>query len=49
MKKSEESLCELWANIKIKNLHMIGDPEGEEEEKGAESLLKEIMAEQDPF
>ena len=47
MKKSEESLQDLWDTIKRNNLQIIGVPEGEEREreKGAERLLKEIRAE----
>ena len=44
MKKSEESLCELWDMIKRNNGHIRVVPEGEEREKGIETLLK-IMAE----
>ena len=40
-KKSNESLCELWDNIKRSSLWIIGVPEGEEREKGAGSLFKQ--------
>ena len=32
-------------NIKHINIHIIGVPEGEERDKGAENLFEEIMAE----
>ena len=35
-------------NIKQANLHLIGIPEGEEEEKGIENIFEEIMAENIP-
>ena len=47
MKKSEESLCDLWDTIKRSNLCIIGVPE-EERNKGRESLFKEVMAENFP-
>ena len=34
MKRTEESLRDLWDNIKCSNLHIIGFPEREEREKG---------------
>lgn len=43
MKKSEESPHEFCDNIKNNNLHIFGVPEGEEWEKGAESLFRKIM------
>lgn len=42
MKKSKESLYDLWDTIKITNLWIIGIPEDEEKEKMVESLFKEI-------
>ena len=45
LKTNEESLRELWDNIKRTNLCIIGVPEGEEREKGTEKKLKEIKAE----
>ena len=43
--KNGESLCDLWNNIKRNNLWIIGVPEGEEKEKGADKYrkLKEVM------
>ena len=34
LKTNEESLRELWDNVKDTNIHIIGVPEGEEKEKG---------------
>lgn len=45
MKKSKESLCDLWESIKLPNIRIIGIPERKEREKGAENLHKEIIAE----
>ena len=36
LKRNEDSLREIWDNIKPTNIHIIGVPEGEEREKGAE-------------
>ena len=44
MKKSEDSPRYLWNDFKQKNICIIGVPEGEETEKGAENLPEEIMA-----
>ena len=44
MKKSKESLCDLWNTIKKTNLQLIAIPEREDHEKGAESLFKEMVA-----
>ena len=48
MKKNEDSLRDLWENIKHTNIHIVGVPEGEETNKGAEKLFKEIKAENFP-
>ena len=34
MKRNEDSLRDLWDNIKRKNIRIIGVPEGEEREEG---------------
>uniref|UniRef100_A0A8D1DS07 L1 transposable element RRM domain-containing protein n=2 Tax=Sus scrofa TaxID=9823 RepID=A0A8D1DS07_PIG len=44
----EESLRELWDNVKRTNICIIGVPEGEEREKGTENLFQEIIAENFP-
>ena len=48
MKKNEDSLRDLWENIKYTNIHIIGVPEGEEREKGAENIFENIIAEKFP-
>ena len=45
MKKNEDSLRDLWDNIKHTNIHIIGVPEGEEREKGPEKIFENIIAE----
>ena len=45
MKTNEESLRELWDNIKHTNICIIGVPEGEEREKGTEKIFQEIIVE----
>ena len=42
MKRNEDSLRDLWDNIKCNNVHIIGVPEGEESEKGPEKIFEEI-------
>ena len=44
LKTNEESLRELWDNIKHTNIRIIGVPEGEEREKGTEKIFKETIA-----
>ena len=48
MKRNEDSLRDLWDNIKHANIHIIGVPEGEEREKGPEKIFEEIIAENFP-
>ena len=36
LKTNEESLRELWDNIKSTNIHIIGVPEGEERERNGQ-------------
>lgn len=43
-----KNVCELQDTSKSNNLWITGVPEGEEREKGAESLFKDIMAENFP-
>ena len=45
MKRNEDSLRDLWDNVKCTNICVIGAPEGEEREKGSEKTLEEIIAE----
>ena len=48
MKTNEESLRELWDNVKHTNIRIIGVPEGEEREKGTEKIFQEIIADNFP-
>ena len=48
MKRNEDSLRDLWDNIKCTNVHIIGVPEGEEREKGPEKIFEEIIVENFP-
>ena len=45
MKRNEESVRELWDNVKRTNTRIIGVPEGEEREKGTEKIFQEIIGE----
>ena len=45
---NEESLRELWDNVKCNNILIIGVAEGEEREKGTEKIFQEIIAENFP-
>ena len=42
MKRNEDSLRDLWDNIKCTNIQIIGVPEGEEREKGPKKIFEEI-------
>ena len=48
MKRNEDSLRDLWHNIKHNNIRIIGVPEGEEREKGPEKIFEEIIVENFP-
>ena len=48
MKRNEDSLRDLWDNIKCKNIHIIGVPEEEEREKRPEKIFEEIIVENFP-
>ena len=43
MKKTENSLRDLWDNIKCTNILIIGVPEVEEKKKGYEKIFEEII------
>ena len=45
MKRNEDSLRDLWDNIKRNNIRIIGVPGGEEREKGPEKIFEEIIVE----
>ena len=44
MKRNEDSLRDLWDNIKYNNIRIIGVPEGEEREKGPEKISEDILS-----
>ena len=48
MKRIEESLRDLWDNIKWTNIRIIGVPEEEEIKKGTEKIFEEIIVENFP-
>ena len=48
LKTNEESLRELWDNVKRTNICIIGVPEGQEREKGTEKIFQEIIAKSIP-
>ena len=48
MKRNENSLRDLWDNIKQNNIRIIGVPEGEEREKGPEKIFEEIIVKNFP-
>ena len=48
MKRNEDSLRDLWDNIKCNNIRIIGVPEGEEREKGHSKIFEEIIVENFP-
>ena len=45
MKRNEDSLRDLWDNIKCGNVHIIAVPEGKKREKGPEKIFEEVTAE----
>ena len=45
IKRTDDSLRDLWDNIKCTNIQIIGVPEKEDKKKGHEKILKEIIAE----
>ena len=47
MKTTEDSLRDLWDNIKCTNIQIIGVPE-EEQKKGYENIFDEIIVENFP-
>ena len=48
MKRIEDSLRDLWDNIKLTNIWIIGVPEGVEREKGPEKIFEEITVKNFP-
>ena len=47
-KRIEDSLRDLWGNIKRTNIRIIGVPEEEEKKKGSEKIFEEIIVENFP-
>ena len=45
MKRNEDSLRELWDNIKCNNIRIMGIPEGEEREEVPEKISEESIVE----
>ena len=48
MQRIEDSLRDLWDNIKRSNIRIIGVPEEEEKKKGTEKIFEEIIVENFP-
>ena len=48
MKRTEDSLRDLWDHIKCSNIQIIGVPEEEEKKKGYEKIFEEIIVENFP-
>ena len=48
VKRNEDSLRDLWDNIKCTNICVIGVPEGEKREKRTKSTTENIIAENFP-
>ena len=48
MKRTEDSLRDLWDNIKHTNIRIIGVPEEEEKKKGYEKIFEQIIVENFP-
>ena len=48
MKRTEDSLRDLWDNIKHTNIRIIGVPEEEEKKKEYEKIFEEIIVENFP-
>ena len=48
MKRIEDSLRDLWDNIKRTNIRIIGVPEEEKKKKGTEKIFAEIVVENFP-
>ena len=48
IKRNEDNLRDLWDNVKLPNIQIIGAPEEEDKKKGHEKILKEIIVENFP-
>ena len=45
MKRIEDTLRDLWDNIKVTNIRIIGVPEEEEKKKGTEKIFEGTVVE----
>ena len=48
IKINEDNLRDLWDNVKCPNIQIIGVPEEEDQKKGHEKILEEIIVENFP-
>ena len=48
IKRNEDNLRDLWDNVKCPNIRIIGVPEEEDQKKGHEKILEEIIVENFP-
>ena len=48
MKRTEDSLRDLWENTKCTNIQIIGVPEEKEKKKGSEKIFEDITVENFP-
>ena len=48
LKTNEQSLRELWNNVKCTNIHTVGVPEGAEREKGTGKIFGKIITKNFP-
>ena len=48
MKRTEDSLRDVWDNMECTNIQIIGVPEEEEKKKGYEKIFEEIIVENFP-
>ena len=48
MKRAEDSLRDIWENIKCTNIQIIGVPEEEEKKKGYKNVFEDIIVENFP-
>ena len=48
IKRIEDSLRDLWDNIKHTNIRIVGAPEEEQKKKGTEKIFEEITVENFP-
>ena len=49
MKRTEDSLRDLWDNIKCTNIRILGVPEEEEKKKGTEKIFEDIIVKNLPY